>query len=41
MDDISGGKIVTDLGKRFVYERKRLEAVGARKRLSQLSPLTP
>jgi hypothetical protein len=38
-EDVGGGKIVTDIGRRFVYERKRLEEQGAREKLKQLSPL--
>lgn len=38
-EDIGAGKIVTDLGKRFVYERKKLEAAGAREKLQELLPL--
>jgi hypothetical protein len=39
-EDIGKGRIVTPLGRRFVYERKRLEASGAREKLQELSPLT-
>jgi hypothetical protein len=38
-ENIGGGRIVTDLGRRFVYERKTLEGVGAMKKLQELSPL--
>jgi hypothetical protein len=37
-EDIGSGRIVTDVGKRFVY-RKKLEAAGAREKLQELSPL--
>jgi hypothetical protein len=39
-ENIGGGRIVTDLGKRFVSERKKLEAAGAMDKLQKLSPLT-
>jgi hypothetical protein len=39
-ENIGGGRIVTPLGKRFVYERNRLEAAGGREKLQKLSPLT-
>ena len=35
-ENIGGGRIVTDLGKRFVSERQRLEKAGAWEKLQKL-----
>jgi hypothetical protein len=40
-ENIGGGRIVTPLGKRFVYQRLKLEAEGAMQKLQAIPPLAP